>query len=250
MEKQRSRHERYGAERRVATAGQGLRLLPDEHLGDSADSPAMRGDQDSRTVVEPRHPWRRTSREARLLSGRSVRKASARLRIVFRVTSAAGVEVAVAGPFEACIRVGGEEIRGCLADLPLDLLRRCEPVRIRGAYQRQRHMPGRWFSTTAGRFLDYESLLERDWMLLMDFDREVDWVCEQPLRLRYLRDGVAASHVPDLLVWRRAGPELCDVKGEERLDHPDFRLRCARPVGRARRRAWGIACCPSPIGSC
>jgi hypothetical protein len=31
-------------------------------------------------------------------------------------------------------------------------------------------MPGRWFSTTAGRFLDYESLLERDWMLLMDFD--------------------------------------------------------------------------------
>ena len=70
-------------------------------------------------------------------------------------------------------------------------------------------MPGRWFSTTAERFVEYESLLERDWMLLMDFDREVDWICEQPLRLRYLRDGKPASHVPDLLVWRghrAAGP--------------------------------------------
>ena len=145
----------------------------------------------------------------------------------------------MAGPFEACIRVGGEEIRGCLADLPLDLLRRCEPVRIPGAYQRQRHMPGRWFSTTAGRFLDYESLLERDWMLLMDFDREVDWVCEQPLRLRYLRDGVAASHVPDLLVWRRAGPELCDVKSEQRVDHPDFQAQV---------RATGRACAEAGVG--
>ena len=91
---------------------------------------------------------------------------SGRGRIVLRVTSAAGVEVAVAGPFEAGVCVGGEEIRGCLADLPLDPLRRCGPVRVPGVYRRQRHMPGRWFSTTARRFLEYESLLERDWMLL------------------------------------------------------------------------------------
>lgn len=86
------------------------------------------------------------------------------------MTSAVGSEFGVAGPFEACVRVGGEEVRGCLADLALDLLRGCAPVRSPGVYRSQRHMPGRWFSTTAGRFLDYESLLERDWMLLMDFD--------------------------------------------------------------------------------
>ncbi len=67
-------------------------------------------------------------------------------------------------------------------------------------------MPGRWFSTTAGCFLEYESLLERDWMLLMDFDREVQWICEQPLRLRYSTDGEPVSHVPDLLVWRDGVP--------------------------------------------
>ena len=126
------------------------------------------------------------------------------------------------GPFVACVRVGGEEVRGCLSDLPLNLLRGCRPVRSPGVYQRQRHMPGHWFSTTAGCFLEYESLLERDWMLLMDFDREVEWLCEQPLRLRYSKDGRPASHVPDLLVWRGGAPELCDVKSTERLEDPEF----------------------------
>lgn len=83
-------------------------------------------------------------------------------------------------------------------------------------------MPGRWFSTTAGRFLDYESLLERDWMLLTDFDREAEAICEQPLRLHYIRGGARAHHVPDLMVWRHGKPELCDIKSEERLEDPDF----------------------------
>jgi hypothetical protein len=93
-------------------------------------------------------------------------------------------------------------------------------------------MPGRWFSTTAGRFLEYESLLERDWMLLMDFDRAVEWICEQPLRLRYRKDASPASHVPDLLVWRAGIPELCDVKSEERVDDPEFQAQ-VRATARA-----------------
>jgi hypothetical protein len=144
------------------------------------------------------------------------------VRILRLVTSAAGSEFAVVGPFEACVRVGGEEIRGGLADLSLDVLRGCVPVRRAGVYRRQRHMPGLWFSTTMGRFMEYESLLERDWMLLMDFDREVEWMCEQPLRLLYVADDTSASHVPDLLVWRAGAPALCDVKSDERLEDPRF----------------------------
>ncbi len=111
-------------------------------------------------------------------------------------------------------------------------------MRVPGVYQRQRHMPGRWFSTTAGRFLEYESLLERDWMLLMDFDREVEWICEQPLRLRYRMDDRPASHVPDLLVWRCGMPELCDVKSEERVQDPGFQAQV---------RATGQACAEAGI---
>jgi hypothetical protein len=96
--------------------------------------------------------------------------------IVLQVTSAAGSKIAMTGPFAASISVGGAEVRGALAELPLDSLRACEPVWGPGVYRRQRHMPRRWFSTTIGGFLEYESLLERDWMLLMDFDREVEWI--------------------------------------------------------------------------
>ena len=145
----------------------------------------------------------------------------------------------MAGPFEACVSVGGEEVRGCLADLPLGLLRGCAPVRRAGVYQRQRHMPGLWSSTTVGRFMEYESLLERDWMLLLDFDREVEWMCEQPLRLRYCKDGRPASHVPDLLVWRAGTPELCDVESVERLEEPEFRAQV---------QAMELACAEAGIG--
>jgi hypothetical protein len=139
----------------------------------------------------------------------------------------------VAGPFQVRVRVGAEDVDVCLADLSAGVLRKCTPVRAPGVYRRQRHMPGHWFSTTTGRFLEYESLLERDWMLLMDFDRQVEWICEQPLRLRYRVDGKPASHIPDLLVWRGGEPELCDVKSAERVDAPVFRAQI---------RAMELAC--------
>jgi len=164
------------------------------------------------------------------------------------VTSAAGSEIAGTGPFEASVRVGGEEIRGSLADFSLDVLKRSGPVRSPGVCQRQRHMPGHWFSSTARRFLEYESLLERDWMLLLDFDREVEWICEQPLRLRYSKDDKPASHVPDLLVWRAGTPELCDVKSVERLEDPEF-VAQVRATGLACAEAGILGALPGVLGS-
>jgi hypothetical protein len=86
--------------------------------------------------------------------------------------------------------------------------------------------------------LEYESLLERDWMLLLDFDRGVEGVCEQPLRLRYRRGGRPASHVPDLMVWRAGGVELCDVKSAERVDDRVFRAQV---------RAMELACAEAGV---
>ena len=112
-------------------------------------------------------------------------------------------------------------------------------MRRPGVHQRQRHMPGQWFSSTVRRFLEYESLLERDWMLLMDHDKEIEWICEQPVRLRYRKNGEPASHVPDLLVWRNGAPELCDVKSTERLEDPEFLVQI---------RAMELACAEGGVG--
>ena len=73
----------------------------------------------------------------------------------------------------------------------------------------------------------------------MDFDREVEWICEQPLQLRYSKDDKPASHVPDLLVWRAGTPELCDVKSVERLEDPEFVAQV---------RATGLACAEAGMG--
>ena len=73
----------------------------------------------------------------------------------------------------------------------------------------------------------------------LDFDREVEWICEQPLRLRYSKDDKPASHVPDLLVWRAGTPELCDVKSVERLEDPEFVAQV---------RATGLACAEAGMG--
>jgi putative transposase len=155
------------------------------------------------------------------------------------VTLAADSDLTVEGPFLACIRVDGKEVRACLSDLSLGQLRKCRPVRSPRIYQHQQHMSGRWFSTTVGGFLEYERLLERDWMLLLDFDREVEWMCEQPMRLRYSKDGRQTSHVPDLLVWRDGVPELCDIKSAERLEDTEFLAQV---------RTMELACAEAGVG--
>lgn len=83
----------------------------------------------------------------------------------------------------------------------------------------------------------------------MDFDREVEWICEQPLELHYVKDGRTARHVPDLLVWRAEYPELCDVKSAERVEDLHSRRRSRRPGWRALRPGSATGCCRSPIGS-
>jgi hypothetical protein len=59
------------------------------------------------------------------------------------------------------------------------------PVRGIPSYKGQRHLPGRyWFATTA-RHVRYESLLERDVLIVLDFDSSVTAVASQVLRLLY-----------------------------------------------------------------
>jgi len=46
---------------------------------------------------------------------------------------------------------------------------------------------GKFASVKTGRIAWYESLLERDYMYLLDFDPDVTYWHEQPLKIRYVR---------------------------------------------------------------
>jgi hypothetical protein len=71
------------------------------------------------------------------------------------------------------------------------------PSREIPSYHGQRHFPGWWWLATTGRHVGYESWLERDHLMALDFDRLVTGVSSQPFTMSWSQDGQAVSHTPD-----------------------------------------------------
>jgi hypothetical protein len=78
-----------------------------------------------------------------------------------------------------------------------------------------------------GRMLQWESTNERNAFRLLDCDSEVTNVTEQPCEIRYVQDGVAKSHYPDILVEIRGRRELWEVKPESEALRPEIATRSA-----------------------
>jgi hypothetical protein len=80
------------------------------------------------------------------------------------------------------------------------------PVRRFISRKGQRHLSGLWWSATMGRHVGFESWLERDHLMMLDFDSTVVGIASQPLRLHW-RDEAdkQVSHVPDYLARRADG---------------------------------------------
>ena len=55
------------------------------------------------------------------------------------------------------------------------------PVRRIKARKGQRHLPGRWWSATGGRHVGYESWLERDQVMWLDWDQTVTGIASQDM---------------------------------------------------------------------
>ena len=73
------------------------------------------------------------------------------------------------------------------------------PVREFRWARGQGHLPGLWWSVTTGSHVGYESWLERDHVLLLDFDPQVAAIAAQPFWLRWRDDaGRSRRHAPDL----------------------------------------------------
>lgn len=95
------------------------------------------------------------------------------------------------------------------------------PVREARAHRGQPQISGLWWTATTGSLVPFESMLERDRLILADHDTSVDYVLAQPLRLTTQWEGRTRRHVPDFLC-RRPGrpPLLVDVKPAHRVDKP------------------------------
>ena len=80
------------------------------------------------------------------------------------------------------------------------------PVRRFMARKGQRHLSGLWWCATTSGHVGFESWLERDRLMLLDFDGSVSGIASQPLWLRWTGvDGRRVSHAPDYFVRRADG---------------------------------------------
>ncbi|MGO4613754.1 TnsA-like heteromeric transposase endonuclease subunit [Nocardia sp. 2YAB30] len=75
------------------------------------------------------------------------------------------------------------------------------PVRSFPSYRGQRNFSGWYWSATLGRRIGFESWVERDHLVALDFDASVVGIVSQPFWLVWTPDdGKQRRHAPDFLV--------------------------------------------------
>ncbi len=86
-----------------------------------------------------------------------------------------------------------------------------------------RNFAGWWYFATTGTHVGFESWLERDHLMLMDFDPAVAAASSQPFWLHWHDEGdEARRHVPDYFVRRRDGSAVVvDVRPDDRIPERD-----------------------------
>lgn len=123
----------------------------------------------------------------------------------------------------------------------------CPPVRTPASYPGQWHTPGRYWSSTAGNLLAYESFLECQWLTLLDHDRSIIALNTQTLELRGRDSGGTWRHVPDIFVRRIDGSvQLVDVKHPSHHTDPDVTTQTRRTEHACRRLGWAYRMVGTP----
>lgn len=96
-----------------------------------------------------------------------------------------------------------------------------------------------------GHVAGFESSLERDWLICLDFDTDVEAILEQPFSLNYQLDGRELRYTPDVLAqYRKRDGRIpvvvFEVKPYEelRLEFAKYRQRFKQMVRYCREREW------------
>lgn len=96
------------------------------------------------------------------------------------------------------------------------------PVRSFRWSRGQRHFPGWWWLATTGRHVGYESWLERDHLMLLDFDPAVTAVSSQPFWLHWPDGRRSRRHAPDFFARLAGGTGVViDVRADDRIEPDD-----------------------------
>lgn len=96
------------------------------------------------------------------------------------------------------------------------------PVRSFPSYKGQRNWPGWWSSATMRAHVGYESWLERDHAMMLDFDADVVAFSAQPFWMFVQVEGKPRSHAPDFFARHAdGGATVIDCRPDERIKPRD-----------------------------
>ncbi len=118
---------------------------------------------------------------------------------------------------------GGLQVRQPLRKVWSVRFEYADAVREFKSYKGMRHLPGRWWTATMDGHVGYESWLERDHLMLLDFDPLVVGVSSQPFWLFWGDErGRWVSHAPDFFARRVDGTGVViDCRPIERIKPRD-----------------------------
>lgn len=120
------------------------------------------------------------------------------------------------------VEVTGLRCRAALAHCWAVAFEEMPPVRGFGWSRGQKHFPGWWWSATTGRHVGFESWLERDHAMQLDFDREVVAFSSQPFWLHWQAGPRWRRHAPDFFVRLADGRGVVvDVRADDRIPDKD-----------------------------
>ena len=120
------------------------------------------------------------------------------------------------------VAADGTERRVSLAALAAVRLEDGRPVRSFPSYRGQRNYPGWYWSATMGRRVGFESWVERDHLVALDFDPAVTAVASQPFWLLWRAGDKMRRHAPDFFARLAGGGALVvDSRPLDRIGERD-----------------------------
>jgi head-tail adaptor len=89
---------------------------------------------------------------------------------------------------------------------------------------------GRFPSLKVGRMVEFESLIERDYLYLLDHQADVEWFEEQPMTVKYRQDEQDLHYTPDFHVVQGGSNFLVECKPHARVANEENqrKFRAAR----------------------
>jgi hypothetical protein len=96
------------------------------------------------------------------------------------------------------------------------------------------HVP----SAKMSRMVWFESLLERDFIMTLDYREDITWFAEQPFEIKYIHKRREHRYIPDFLSVRNGRPWVTEVKPTAFADTEDNRRKAAVGARWCEGRDW------------